>query len=96
MLSIVAEQEKGLQEEREAWIYYESTLVAPLKDVVSLPDAINGTNGGYSVSTSYAALTQEQKTYLSEGLLPLLLARKAELAAVDGKNSVRCVVNART
>ena len=61
-------------------IFFEMSLKEPLDDGNALPPALAGQKAAYS------ALSQEQKVHLSNDLLPLLLARKDELAnaAIDG------------
>ena len=71
-----AEEAKKLQDERDAWQFFDSSLKVPLDDVASLPPALAGQKAAYS------ALSQEQKTHLSTVFVPLLLARKDKLAGI--------------
>ena len=79
MLSYVAEAAKAVQDERDAWKFFETSLNEPLDDAASLPPALANQTAAYS------ALSQEQKVHLSHVLVPLLLARKDEFAASGHK-----------
>ena len=90
MLSFVAEEAKKPQDERDAWSFFEASLKVPLEDGNALPPALAGQKAAYS------ALSQEQKVHLSNDLLPLLLARKDELAGnIEGVGTRRLQLAAR-
>ena len=93
MLSFVAEAAKALreaakalQDERDAWAFFETSLNQPLDDPASLPPAL------VNRTATYSALSQEQKAHLGSVLIPLLIARKDEFAASGHK--LFCSMNA--
>ena len=82
------EEEKARSDERAAWRFFNEKLRSPLDNNSPLPPALAAQQAAYD------ALNVQQKQHLSATLIPLLIKRKDELAASDGKNRRFGVYNA--
>ena len=88
LFAVFTEEEKVRSDERAAWRYFDETLRSPLDVNTPLPPALAAHQAAYD------DLNDQQKAHLSSTLIPLLIERKDELAASDGKNESFGVYNA--